>query len=175
MKKIILGLMLTSSVCNHLAAQKFSSFIANVPETKLATQTDLQKETDVNRISVATTDAINILREPEGEHFIIGKITLSKSIAVIYYTKPKGSAPFGKVSVITLTSAGKKITTEAIGVFSDFSGMRFHMTMVTSSQAKGGVSLTSNVQALKENGEVNESMSKISIYIISAKGKILKM
>jgi hypothetical protein len=175
MKKIILGLLLVTTVHNHIAAQNFNSFIASVPEIKLVTETDLRKENDVNKIPVAATDAMSILKESEGEHFIIGKIILSKSTAVIYYSKPQGSVPFGKVSVITINAAGKKVSSEAIGVFSDFSGMRFHMTLIASAQVKGNISLTSNVKAMKEDGEINKSMSKISIYVIAPKGKILKM
>ena len=84
-------------------------------------------------------------------------------------------APLGKITAISFTSSGKKIATEAIGVFADFMGMHFRTTISGSRQDKGAVSITSNVEAIKDNGEVNESMSKVSTYYFSAKGKITKI
>lgn len=175
MKKIFLSLVVLLFVHNHLFAQSAASFIAGVPEILLSGETDLKKDNDVNKIPVSPSVARNLLYELEGEHYVIGKITLSRSTAVVYYSKPAGGVPFGKVSVVTLTSGGKKISTEAIGVFSDFSGMRFHMTMIASAQTKGNISITSKVMALKENGEINDFMSNTSTFLISAKGKISKL
>jgi len=159
----------------ELPAQNFSSFINKVPELTLGVEKKLEAESDVLQYPVNMGDAVSILREQEGIHYVVGRYVVGKTTALVYYSKPQGTAPLGKVSVLTLSGSGKMLKKEAIGVFSDFSGMRFHTILMASAQERGAISITSKVQALKENGEVNDYMSKTSIYIVSTKGKINAM
>jgi hypothetical protein len=156
-------------------AQTFNSFKNYLPNLILATEVKLEKEADAIRYPISQLDGRTILQESDGDQFAIGKISLSKTLVVIYYTKPQGVAPLGKISAATFTHKGKKIATEAIGIFADFSGMHFNTNFTVTAQQNESLAISSNVIALKSNGEINPDMSKASVYYISAKGKISKL
>jgi hypothetical protein len=175
MRKLFITITTFTAITSSALAQNFTSFSAGLPELKLNNEVVLEKEADAVRYPISLADSRAILKESEGEQYALGKVGLSKTTVVLYYTKPAGVAPLGKITATTFTHSGKKIASEAIGVFADFAGMHFNTSFTITSQDKGAISVSSNVTALKDSGEVNPDMSKISVYHIAAKGKITKM
>jgi hypothetical protein len=175
MRKPIITLLTVLTIGTTTVAQDFNTFKANVPVLTLANEIKIEKEADATRHPINQQDRRTILQENDGAQFALGKILLPKTTVIIYYTKPEGVAPIGKITAATFTDKGKKISSEAIGVFADFAGMHFNTSFIVSSQANGAIAISSNVIALKSSGEVNPDMSKNSTYYISAKGKIGKL
>lgn len=175
MYKLFISLIASTTITATALAQSFSTFSAGVPELNLGNKILLEKEADAIRYPISQAIGRSIFGEKDGEQYAIGKVTLSKAVVIIYYTKPAGVAPLGKIVATSFSNSGKKVSSEAIGVFADFAGMHFRITISGSSQEKGAVAVTTNVEAIKDNGDVNQDMSKISIYYFSAKGKISKM
>jgi hypothetical protein len=175
MIKYLVPVLLSTSIATAGFAQDFGTFIKAIPEMTLNTEKNLTAEADAVKHYINKNDTHIFLQETEGEQYAIGKILLSKSVIIVYYSKPAGRAPLGKIIATSFTASGKIISSEAIGVFADFSGMHFHTSIRLTSQAKGAVSISSNVEAIKDNGEVNADMSKKSVYYFSAKGKITKL
>lgn len=168
------ALVAVTSASTSIHAQNFGSFKAGISELSINSEVVLEKEADAVRYPISQSDSRIVLKESEEEHFALGKVALSKATVILYYTKPQGQAPLGKISIATFSSSGKKIASEAIGVFADFAGMHFNTSIRFLAQDKGAVAVTSDVTALKDNGEVNSSMSKTSTYYVTSKGKILK-
>ncbi len=175
MNKLFLALVATATMATKMPAQNFSSFATSVPELQLNNEVKLDTEADAIRYPISHADSRYILQEADGEHYAIGKVTLSKATIIVYYTKPPGTAPLGKITAVSFSASGKRIASEAIGVFADFAGMHFTTGFTASTQPKGAATISSHVTALKDNGEINPDMSKITVYHFSAKGKITRM
>ncbi len=174
MLKTSLLLFLLAISASTIKAQSFQNFISQATELQFSKEKNLKENLSFLEKTVTQKDASTFLKEQKDTHSLIGKYTLSKYIVVIYYTKPENGAPIGKITAITFTNTGKFISSEAIGVYADYTGMHFNLTFTASTQSKGSLSLSSHVQAFKETGEPNDFLSKLSIYIISSKGKITK-
>lgn len=175
MRKSIIVLLAAVLINTSGMAQSFEAFKNVIPTLKLAQEVKIEKESDATLYPISQQVKLNLLQESEGDHFAIGKLILSKTTVIIYYTKPQGQAPFGKITSATFTEKGKKISSEAIGIFSNFQGMYFNTRFNITAQQKGALAISSYVVALKSNGEVNTDLSKNTTYYISSKGKITKL
>ncbi|MCX6318683.1 MAG: hypothetical protein NTW29_15485 [Bacteroidetes bacterium] len=175
MRNIFISFLTVVMLPGMAASQSFSSFNAGIPELKLYNDVILAKEADAIRYPISESDSKFFLLDTDGEQYALGKITLSRAVIILTYYKPRGVAPLGKITATAFSLSGKRISSEAIGVFADFTGMHFRTTLTVSSQPKGAIALTSKVEGLKDNGEVNQLMSNTGIYLFSSKGKITKL